>query len=53
MTAKPSPKPQRSIRVSPFHIYILRCADGSLYVGVTRELDSRIEVHNSGRGSAI
>ncbi|MCC6909267.1 MAG: GIY-YIG nuclease family protein [Phycisphaerales bacterium] len=38
--------------MSAFHLYTLRCADQSLYVGVTAELDSRVDVHNSGRGSA-
>ena len=36
--------------MSPFHVYILRCADNSLYVGSTADLESRVDVHNSGRG---
>jgi predicted GIY-YIG superfamily endonuclease len=31
-------------------LYILRCADGSLYVGETGDVDQRIEDHNRGRG---
>lgn len=31
--------------------YILRCADGSLYVGHTEDLASREQIHNEGRGS--
>lgn len=31
--------------------YILRCADGSYYVGSTRSLESRVDQHNSGKGS--
>ncbi len=32
------------------HVYILRCADNSYYVGLAREgLDSRIGDHHSGR----
>jgi len=32
------------------HIYMLRCCDGSYYVGLTREgLDARIADHRSGR----
>ena len=27
-------------------VYILRCADGSLYTGVTREVDRRVDEHN-------
>lgn len=30
---------------------MLRCADRSLYCGITTDLDRRLEQHNSGRGS--
>jgi predicted GIY-YIG superfamily endonuclease len=33
-------------------VYILRCSDGSLYVGHTSDLDSRELAHNQGRGGA-
>lgn len=33
-----------------FHMYILRCADGNLYVGSTEDILSRLHVHNTGRG---
>ena len=33
-------------------VYILRCADGSLYVGHARETEERVKVHNDGRGAA-
>ena len=29
-------------------IYILRCADDSLYVGSTRDLDGRLQQHSAG-----
>ena len=32
-------------------VYILRCADGSLYTGWTNDLPRRLEAHNSGRGA--
>ena len=32
-------------------MYILKCADGSYYVGSTKNLDFRIEQHQSGKGS--
>jgi putative endonuclease len=32
-------------------VYLLRCCDNSLYCGVTNDLDSRIEAHNSGKGA--
>ena len=30
--------------------YILKCSDGSLYVGMTRNLKTRIIRHNAGKG---
>lgn len=32
-------------------VYILRCADGTLYTGITRDLARRIQEHNQGRGA--
>ena len=34
------------------YAYILECADGSFYVGSTKNLDQRIYMHNLGVGSA-
>lgn len=34
-------------------VYILRCADTSLYVGETGNLDLRVAKHNNGRASAF
>lgn len=31
-----------------WHVYILRCADGSLYTGITTDLARRVEEHNQG-----
>ena len=33
-----------------FYMYILRCSDGSYYVGSTDNLQERIAAHNAGRG---
>lgn len=33
------------------YIYILKCADDSLYTGYTTHLDRRLAVHNSGKGA--
>jgi len=33
-------------------VYLLRCADGSLYCGWTVDLERRLAAHASGRGSA-
>lgn len=32
-------------------LYILRCNDGSLYTGITTDVDARLEMHRSGRGA--
>jgi tRNA/rRNA methyltransferase len=32
----------------PFHVYMLRCADGSYYVGHTDELARRVAQHEAG-----
>ena len=32
-------------------VYIVRCADGSLYTGYARDPESRVRVHNAGRGA--
>lgn len=34
-----------------FFVYVLRCRDGSLYTGSTRDLKKRMERHSNGRGS--
>lgn len=33
------------------YVYILRCGDGSLYTGITRDLERRLEQHRAGRAS--
>ena len=34
-----------------WHVYIIECNDGSLYTGITNDLDKRITAHNDGRGA--
>jgi putative endonuclease len=31
--------------------YLLRCADDTLYCGITNDLDKRLGAHNSGEGA--
>ncbi len=33
------------------YIYIVECADGSLYTGWTVDVEQRVKVHNAGRGA--
>jgi len=35
-----------------WHIYMVRCSDGTLYTGITNDLEKRIEAHNSGKEGA-
>lgn len=37
--------------MEPWFVYILRCADGTLYCGVTNDLARRIARHNAGTAS--
>ena len=37
--------------MSEWCVYILRCADDSLYTGITNDLDKRIKSHNDGLGA--
>lgn len=32
-------------------VYILECADGTLYCGVTNNLERRLSQHNAGKGA--
>jgi predicted GIY-YIG superfamily endonuclease len=34
-----------------YFVYIVRCADGSLYTGCARDPERRVDAHNSGRGA--
>lgn len=35
-----------------WYVYIVRCADGSLYCGITKDLMARVQAHNAGRYGA-
>lgn len=34
-----------------WNVYLVRCADGSLYAGIAKDLSARIETHNRGKGA--
>ena len=36
---------------SMFHVYVLGCSDGSFYVGVTDDVQRRVQEHNDGKGA--
>lgn len=35
----------------PWHLYLLRCSDGSLYAGITTDVARRFREHASGKGA--
>jgi len=34
-----------------FFVYMVRCADDTLYTGLARDPQARVKVHNSGKGA--
>jgi predicted GIY-YIG superfamily endonuclease len=36
---------------TPWYVYIVRCADDTLYTGATNDVDRRIATHNASRGA--
>lgn len=37
--------------MSAYTVYILRCADGTLYTGCTNDLPRRLATHSAGKGA--
>lgn len=37
--------------MKPWYLYILECADGTLYTGITVDLERRLAQHNEGVGA--
>ena len=36
---------------STWYLYILRCGDGTLYTGITTDVEKRLEAHRAGKGA--
>lgn len=34
-----------------WHVYMVRCADGSLYTGIATDVERRVAQHNTGQGA--
>jgi predicted GIY-YIG superfamily endonuclease len=46
------PKKDRKPRSKPtWFVYMVRCADGSLYTGITKDVKRRCQQHNAGTAS--
>ena len=41
----------RPTRQFMFYVYMVRCADDTLYTGLARDPQERVKVHNSGKGA--
>ena len=39
------------LKKKAWHVYIVRCADGTLYCGATNDLKGRIKAHDAGQGA--
>ena len=37
--------------MAEWYVYIVQCADGSFYTGVTKDVDARVSQHNAGQGA--
>lgn len=37
--------------MSNWAVYILKCADGTLYTGISNDVTKRVNVHNTGKGA--
>jgi putative endonuclease len=37
--------------MTDWYVYIARCADGTLYTGITTDVQRRLVEHNGGRGA--
>jgi putative endonuclease len=37
--------------VTPWFVYVARCSDGTLYIGIARDVAARIAAHDAGRGA--
>lgn len=44
--------PQRAQKAKmDWCVYIVKCADDTLYTGIAKDLEKRIKAHNSGKGA--
>jgi putative endonuclease len=52
MTDKMKREKAEGINNDTWHVYMVRCSDGTLYTGITNDLEKRIKAHNSGKDGA-
>ena len=51
MREKEKSEPQKKKRREKWFLYILKCADQSLYTGVTKDIERRFKRHSEGKGA--
>jgi predicted GIY-YIG superfamily endonuclease len=52
MTGKTEPQPPTvEAPCKPWYLYLLDCADGTTYTGITTDPQRRLKEHNAGRGA--
>ena len=39
------------VKSDPWFVYLVRCADGTLYCGVAKNVGARLEQHDAGKGA--
>lgn len=49
MEAKEKKRPKR--RGEKWSLYILKCADSSLYTGIAKDIQKRFQMHSEGKGA--
>ena len=37
--------------MNQWHVYMVRCADGTLYTGIAKDVEHRVAQHNLGQGA--
>lgn len=37
--------------MKPWYLYLLECADGSIYTGITTDVAARLDAHRRGQGA--
>jgi putative endonuclease len=47
----PNDERPRDREPGEWFVYIVECADGTLYTGITTDLERRVEEHNAGTGA--
>ncbi len=41
-----------SIAPEAYYVYVVQCADGTLYTGYTTNVERRVATHNAGKGGS-